>query len=178
MHCFDIKTQLFNIVIWHDIINNTLTKHPSNNNRACRIDKLLSLIEQFKPRLAAIVYTARSSAPNILEQLRNSQVVTIDIRNSLLSTRKRRDISITTTTTTTIVEDIGHVHPPVYLELKFLSTVLNNSKDLRCLTQRKRGYRKHPSSKKRKKAQVKSANEDLRLVHCFVLCWVFCVHET
>ena len=66
------------IVIWHDIINNALTKHHSNNNRACRIcriDKLLSLIEQFKPRQSAIVYTARSSAPNILEQLRNSQVV-------------------------------------------------------------------------------------------------------
>ena len=138
----------FNIVIWHDIINNTLTKHPSKNNRASRIDKLLSLIEQFKPRLAAIVYTARSSAPNILEQLRNSQVVTIDIRNRLLSTRKRRDISI--------VEDIGCVHPPAYLQLKFLSTVLNNSKDLRCLAQRKRGYRKRPSSKKRKKAQVES----------------------
>ena len=94
----------FNIVIWHDIINITFTKHPSNNNRACRIDKLLSLIKQFKLRLAAIVYTARSSAPKTLEQLKNSQVVTTDIRNRLLSTQKRRDISI--------VEDIRRVHPP------------------------------------------------------------------
>ena len=74
--------------------------------------------------------------------------MTIDIKNRLLSIQKRRDIYI--------IEDIGRVHPPEYLELKFISAVIKNLKDLRCLAQRKRGYRRRPSFKKRKKAQAES----------------------
>ena len=45
------------LVIWHDVINNTLTPH--KKTEACPISELLSILQKYKTRIEAIVYIQR-----------------------------------------------------------------------------------------------------------------------
>ena len=45
-----------NIIICHDIINNTITAHPSNGNTPWSTEQLISTLATYKDRLAAITY--------------------------------------------------------------------------------------------------------------------------
>ena len=45
-----------NIVLWHDVISNTITKHRLNNNRAETVDSLIATLRKFSLRISTIVY--------------------------------------------------------------------------------------------------------------------------
>ena len=44
------------LVIWHDAINNYISKHRSNNNRSLSTDQLKSLLLRYKENITAIEY--------------------------------------------------------------------------------------------------------------------------
>ena len=43
-------------VIWHDVLNNSLSKHKSNNFRALSVSELLEILESLENKLRALVY--------------------------------------------------------------------------------------------------------------------------
>ena len=79
------------IILWHDVISNSV-RHKRNNNTACSSSQLINLIEQFKDKIAAIIYLQREGAPNLFHLLTNTKILTIDARNLL--TLGRRTINL------------------------------------------------------------------------------------
>ena len=58
------------IVIWHDVLNNSISKHESNNFRPLTVPQLLEVSKFFENKLRALVYCHRFRTPNILPNLK------------------------------------------------------------------------------------------------------------
>ena len=75
-HFFHDKKRL---VIWHDVVNNSLSRHRSNNNKPLTPSQLISVLENYQERIEAIVYCPREGTPDIYDQLKRSTLVTIHL---------------------------------------------------------------------------------------------------
>ena len=104
-----------NIVIWHDVISNSLSKHRSNNYTSLSPEELIQLLFEFRNRIRAIVYVQRSGSPNILKKLFSSGILILDAQNKLLSQRKRR--------TPSVIRALSSVHPSLALDSHLLRIV-------------------------------------------------------
>ena len=69
------------LLIWHDIINNSLNAHRSNNFRANTISNLCTTLLQLKDQITAFVYCQRGGLPNIYEELTNTGVLVLKDRS-------------------------------------------------------------------------------------------------
>ena len=78
-----------NIILWHDVINNSITKHYSNNNTAMKVEELMTELHNLPCRIVAIVYCQREGAEDIYATLR-AQYFTIDAPFELFSRKKRQ----------------------------------------------------------------------------------------
>ena len=77
------------LVIWHDAINNSTTKHKSNS-RPCGIKNLCSYLTRHSFRFQAIVYCKREKAPDIFPQLLETGILVIQTTEHVISRRKQR----------------------------------------------------------------------------------------
>ena len=116
--CGSLKTRS-NIMIWPDIINNTTTTHPSNDNITWSTKQLISTLATYKDRLAVIIYCKRFGTPDIFERLLTSRIFVISLHKHLLSYRKRNN--------DWYLKEIEEIHPSVQLETGFLFTILNTA---------------------------------------------------
>ena len=132
------------LVLWHDLINNTLSPHRSNGNKASSVDELLNILSQYKDKISAIVYTKRGGVPNVLKSLFLSKILIIDVEKYLLSPRKRKNPYFR--------KQFNRLHPCHQLELKLLLTVLRHRKNLKGLL-KNRSKARRPSQKKRRNAR-------------------------
>ena len=53
------------IVIWHNVLNNSISKHESNNFRPLTVSQLLDILKTFENKLKALVYCHRFRTTNI-----------------------------------------------------------------------------------------------------------------
>ena len=90
-HFFRDKKRL---VIWHDVVNNSLSRHRSNNNKPLTPSQLIAVLKEYQERIEAIVYCPRDGTPDIYDQLKRSTLVTIHIVKDLVSKRKQKDPSL------------------------------------------------------------------------------------
>ena len=67
-----------NIVLWHDVINNSITPHKSNNDHPLTIKQLLEVLKKYRHKLSAIAYNQRFGNPDLFETLRHHQLTTIN----------------------------------------------------------------------------------------------------
>ena len=104
-----------NIIIWHDVINNSIWPHRSNNYQPRSIDQLIENLLLFKNRIKAIVYSRRLGTGDIKRWLFGSQIIITDAIRKLISHRKSKD--------STILSDLRQAHPSAALEFKLLSVV-------------------------------------------------------
>ena len=130
------------IVIWHDVISNTITKHRSNNNTASSVEDLLEALRNYRDRIEAIVYTRREGTIDIFPELLKTQIKVLKAQSTLVSRRKSND--------TKVLEDLRQIHPSVELEARLLSTIWRNRDDLTRLYKRKKGIR--PKQTRRRNA--------------------------
>ena len=83
------------IIIWHDVLNNSISKHESNNYRALTVPQLLDIVKSFGNKLRALVYCHRFRTPNILPKLKeiekDTNIKVISIDDDFISTRKKKD---------------------------------------------------------------------------------------
>ena len=136
------------LVIWHDLINNTLSQHRSNNYNACSVEQLLGILSRYKHRIAAIVYIQRERTPYVFRQLCLSGILILPVEK-LLSPRKRRNVAIRS--------DFVTVHPKTPSEQRLLQTVLRNGTNLRKLVNR-RSKGNGPSQEQRETTRVARSN--------------------
>ena len=134
------------LVLWHDLINNTLSPHRSNGNKACPIEDLLHILARYKNKISAIVYTRRGGLPNVLKTLFRSKILVIDVEKYLLSPRKRKNPLFR--------KQLTRLHPSHQLELKLLLTVLRHQDNLKGLLKNRSNTRR-PSQKRRRSAREK-----------------------
>ena len=90
-HFFRDKKRL---VIWHDVMNNSLSRHCSNNNRRLTPSQLIAVLEMYQERIEAIVYCPREGNPDIYDQLKRSTLVNIHILKDIVSKRKQKEPSL------------------------------------------------------------------------------------
>ena len=139
-------------VIWHDIINNTIT--PFKQTKACPVPELIDILFQYKDRIAAIVYIKRFGAPLCLEYLRPTGIVVIDAFKQLISHRNRKNHNL--------INEFSKLHPCVVAEARSLFALCRKRHKLQLLGPRKFFAKRliknrKPSQKKRKKKQQQKA---------------------
>ena len=83
------------IVFWHDVLNNSISKHESNNFRPLSVSQLLNILKSFKNKLRALGYCHRVRTPNIYQTLKEIEKTTnikvLSIVDDFISTRKQKD---------------------------------------------------------------------------------------
>ena len=55
------------IILWHDVLNNLITKHGLNNQKAEKIPHLITTLRKHTWRIGAIIYGQRENAKLILQ---------------------------------------------------------------------------------------------------------------
>ena len=136
------------VVVWHDIINNSINSHRTNNFRACTAEELTEILKTLK-NISAIVYCQRNGTPDIRNQLISSGILVIPITKCLISKRKRR---------TELVNDYQALHQDVQLEPKSLRIVFEHQDNLPAVLSKLR-------SNTKKKSQSRRRAEKRRLVN-------------
>ena len=99
------------LILWHDLINNTVAPHHSNGWKSCSVELLLSTLHGLRHQITAIVYT---NTTDILKRLRTLNILIIPVKK-LLSTRKRKN--------NRILRDSRQIHPSLILEERLIRTV-------------------------------------------------------
>ena len=77
------------IILWHDLINNTITPHKSNNYQPQSVNQLVASLRSL-PKLCGIVYCQRTGSPNIFENLRTLDCPIIQVTTDILSKSEQR----------------------------------------------------------------------------------------
>ena len=85
-----------NIVIWHDVLNNSISRHDSNNFRSLTVPELIEVLKSLQHRLSALVYCHRYRTPDIFEQLKaletDLNIKVFNIVKDFISPKKNRRI--------------------------------------------------------------------------------------
>ena len=151
-----ILVRKYKVIIWHDIINNSISKHRSNNYRDISVEKLLQILCH---RIEAVVYCRLEGAPEIFRKWLESKLTILDVKSNLLSHRKSRDFIV--------LHDLKQTHPSTELEARLLSTVWRHRKNLKIfigVTRRSRirASQRRKTSHQRKKEKAKRKKESAK----------------
>ena len=136
------------VVIWHDVLNNSISRHKSNGFRPLSVPELLEVLKSLENRLRALVYCQRDRTPDIFEHLKVQSIKVFHIERDFVSKRKQRD--------QVFLRQFRALHQSPELELKHLDIVLKNGDNLDCITDKSRPKR---ISKRARKA-LKNACAD------------------
>ena len=117
-------------VLWHDVVDNSLSRHRSINNKPLAPLQLIAVHENYQERIEAIVHCTREGTPDIYDQLKRSTLVIIHIVTDILSKRKQKDPGL--------VKEYRALHQKPARELKTLTIVLAHQNKLRFLITRSR----------------------------------------
>ena len=119
-------------------MNNSLSRHRSNNNKPLSPSQLIAVLEEYQERIEAIVHCRREGTPDIYDQLKRSTLVTIHIVKDIVSKRKQKDPSL--------IKECRELHQMPALELKTLTLVLAHKSNLMSLITRSRPKKNFPSA--------------------------------
>ena len=140
------------IVIWHDVLNNSISKHDSNNFRALSVLDLIKTLKSLQDKLCALVYCQRYRTPHIFEELKVLQtdhnIKVFSIVKDFISVKKQKDPEI--------LKQFKALHQSPELELKNLDFVLRKENDLSKITDKSRP--KRPSKRARNAAKRAAAS--------------------
>lgn len=125
------------IVIWHDVINNSLSKHKNNNKNPLTIDQLVPILREYRHRIRAIVYCQRENTPYVFSELKTTGILIINILTVIVSPSKAKADKA----------EYFVVHQKPAFELKTFDTVRANSDNLEHLVNKT--SRKRPSKRQR-----------------------------
>ena len=140
--------EVSNIVIWHDVINNSISKHRSNNNTAFDVNKLLQILLQFKNRIKCIICTRRCGTQDIFEALVTTGILVSHTERHLSSKRNLRKPDYK--------EELKLLHPKQHIELTFISLILSFQSKIEQLVKKSRSKKRKLSKKHRNKKKAGS----------------------
>ena len=139
-------------MIWHDVLNNSISKHDSNNFRALSVLDLIKTLKSLQDKLCGLVYCQRYRTPHIFEELKVLQtdhnIKVSSIVKDFISVKKQKDPEI--------LKQFKALHQSPELELKNLDFVLRKENDLSKITDKSRP--KRPSKRARNAAKRAAAS--------------------
>ena len=139
------------LIIWHDVINNSICKHKSNFYRALSVIDLVNVLKSYQDRIRALVYCQRNRTPDIFAELQKTNILVFGIEKDLISLRKQKDSDY--------LQNLKALHQSPDLELKHLHTILKFEDDLSQITARSRPKRPSKRARKAIKNTLSAANE-------------------
>ena len=145
------------IIFWHDVVSNSISKHRTNRDNPCEIDKLLEILTALKQNIEAILYCRRLGSPNLFQQLKETGILILDVKRRLTSTRKRNNPDF--------LADLAAIHPQSSTDNKLNRTVIENKDNLRSLVKKKSSKPKNRPSQKTTKKSAKKNRIILKLVN-------------
>ena len=139
------------LIIWHDVINNSICKHKSNFYRALSVIDLVNVLKSYQHRIRALVYCQRNRTPDIFLQLKETNILVLNIEKDFILLRKQKDHDY--------LQNLKALHQSPDLELKHLNLVLKYEDDLSQITARSRPKRPSKRARKAIKNTLPAANE-------------------
>ena len=118
----------FQIVLWHDTINNSITPHSSNFYNPLSPQELVEAISALLCPVSAIVYCHRNNSLPIFDQLSWS-FLTVHAVKHLLSHRKPKNIAL--------LRKYSELHLDISLEIRMFFLISKHISDLHLLTKKK-----------------------------------------
>ena len=122
--------QLSNIVILHDVSNNSVAPNLSNRNSPLSTLQLIEILRQQRERIVSLIYCQRIGTTCIGFELRQTCNLVTNVKKHLRSKRRRLAFS----------EEIRQLHPLLPLEGALFLTMRTDSIDL-CKLVSRRGRR-------------------------------------
>ena len=104
-----------NFIIWHNVINSSLSKHRSNNDNPLTPESLIKILKEYKNKISAIIYVHRQNTTNIYGRLVETRILTINVTKHLISKRKASNKEA--------IRKLKIIHPPAFLEIKKLRII-------------------------------------------------------
>ena len=142
--------------LWHDLLNNAILRHRSNNYQTGGLPELKSFLRTNKDRFSAIVYCRRIGTEDIFQELLKSEVLVLSVTKHLISKIKRK----------TQPGKYLQLNQAAGLEIKTLETVLRHQYNLRGLIKKDKGKnvgkRQRKSRAKARKVQQTQTEEELQ----------------
>ena len=134
------------IILWHDVLNNSLSKHRTNANTLYPLDDLISYLQSKRHRFKAIIYCRRTRTTDIFDSLMRTGILIVPT-TKLISRGKRQDPALVSE-----------------LELKSLRVVLTHRENLPGIFSKIRVRTQKPSQARRKaKARREETTTDVSL---------------
>ena len=118
----------FQIVLWHDTINNSITPHSSNFYNPLSPQELVKALRALPCPVSAIVYCHRTNSPPIFDLLRQN-FLTVHAVQHLLSHRKLKNNAL--------LRKYSELHLDISLEIRMFFLISKHISDLRQLTKKK-----------------------------------------
>ena len=138
------------LITWHDVINNSICKHKSNFYRALSVIDLVNILKSYQNRIKALVYCQRNRTPDHFVQLKDTNILVLNIEKDFTSLRKQKDLDY--------LQNLKTLHQSPDLELKHLNLILKHENDQSQITARSRP--KRPSKRARKAIKTQSLAAD------------------
>ena len=86
-----------NLVIWHDVLNNSISEHISNYFISLSSQKLVQTLNQYSASVKALVYCRRVGTKDIYRFLKGN-FLTLNILKDIISKRKAKNKALWETT--------------------------------------------------------------------------------
>ena len=119
-----------NIVIWLDVLNNSISRHDSNNFQALTVPQLFDVLKSFQDKLSALVYCQRFRTPyifdalNVLKTDHNYEV--FSIVKDFVSSKKQNDPEF--------LKQYKALHQSPELEMKSIDSFLRKKSQFSAIT--------------------------------------------
>ena len=134
-------------IIWHNVLNNSISKHESNNYRALTVPQLFEILKAIENKLRALVYCHQFRTPSIcqnLKELENATNFTVfKFVDFILPGKKDPEY----------LKKLKALRQSPEIEIKHIDFILRNESELDAITDKSRP--KQPSKRARK--AIKSA---------------------
>ena len=117
------------IIIWHDAVNNSISRHRSNNFNSLTPNQLKKILLKYKRNIYAIVYCKRVGTEDIYSKLKESGILVINIVTDLISRRKQNLLELG--------QKYLELHQDPSLELKTFTILRRYSKNLKYIISKK-----------------------------------------
>ena len=130
------------LILWHDVISNTIGQHPWKNIPPCPTEDLVEILKDLRNQVKAIIYVRREGNPEICEELKTTGIPIIEVEKRLVTPWKKNSVDFQ--------QDIHKPHPDPQTEIKIFQTVVDHLGDLETLSKAKKN---RPCQQQRKRHQ-------------------------
>ena len=79
------------VVVWHDVVNNTISSHRTNNYRPAGVEELTNCLKLKKQQILAIIFCRREETPDLFCQFLGTGMLIIPATKRLLFKSKQNN---------------------------------------------------------------------------------------